>query len=60
MLPHASAESLWLGGLGALVTRIMIYGLLMRPPRKIAGVGPDSLLVLLTYIVGVLLTRIPG
>jgi cation:H+ antiporter len=61
VLPQASAESLWLGGLGALVTGIMIYGLIMRPPRKILGVGPDSLLVLLTYIAGVvLLTKVPG
>jgi cation:H+ antiporter len=61
VLSQASAESLWLGGLGALVTGIMIYGLLMRPPRKILGVGPDSLIVLLAYIVGVLLlTKVPG
>ena len=61
VLPQASAESLWLGGLGALVTGIMIYGLLMRPPRKIAGLGPDSLLVLVTYVIGVLLlTKVPG
>lgn len=61
VLPQASAESLWLGGLGALVTGIMIYGLLMRPPRKLAGLGPDSLLVLFTYIIGVLLlTKVPG
>ena len=61
VLPQASAESLWLGGLGALVTGIMIYGLLMRPPRKILGMGPDSLLVLVTYIIGViLLTKVPG
>ena len=61
VLPQASAESLWLGGLGALVTGIMIYGLLMRPPRKVLGIGPDSLIVLITYIVGVLLlTKVPG
>ena len=61
VLPQASAESLWLGGLGALVTGVMIYGLLMRPPRKIAGLGPDSLIVLSTYILGVvLLTKVPG
>jgi cation:H+ antiporter len=61
VLPQASAESLWLGALGALVTGVMIYGLLMRPPRKIAGVGPDSLIVLVTYIVGVLLLmKVPG
>lgn len=61
VLPQASAESLWLGGLGALVTGIMIYGLLMRPPRKIFGLGPDSAIVLVTYVVGVvLLTKVPG
>jgi cation:H+ antiporter len=40
VLPQASSESLWLGGLGALVTAIMIYGLLMRPKRKLTGLGP--------------------
>jgi cation:H+ antiporter len=61
VLPQASAESLWLGGLGALVTSIMIYGLLIRPQRKIIGVGPDSLIVILAYIAGVLLlTQVPG
>jgi cation:H+ antiporter len=61
VLSQASAESLWLGGLGALVTGIMIYGLLMRPRRKLWVVGPDSLLVLVTYVVGVLLlTKVPG
>ncbi|HEY7705655.1 MAG TPA: hypothetical protein VH968_00620 [Gaiellaceae bacterium] len=61
VLPQASAESLWLGGLGALVTGIMIYGLLMRPPRKILGLGPDSLVVLVVYLAGVLLlTKVPA
>lgn len=61
VLPQASAESLWLGGLGALVTGIMIFGLVIRPPRKLLGVGPDSLVVLCTYLVGVLLlTKVPG
>jgi hypothetical protein len=39
----------------------MIYGLLIRPQRKIIGVGPDSLIVILAYIAGVLLlTQVPG
>ena len=60
VLPQASAESLWLGALGALLTGIMIYGLLVRPPRKVVGLGPDSLVVLLVYIGGVvLLTAVP-
>jgi cation:H+ antiporter len=61
VLPQASAESLWLGGLGALVTGVMIYGLLVRPQRKLMRVGPDSLIVLPTYLLGVvLLTQVPG
>jgi hypothetical protein len=33
----------------------------MRPPRKIAGLGPDSLIVLIAYLVGVvLLSKVPG
>jgi len=60
VLPQASAESLWLGALGALLTGIMICGLLVRPPRKVVGLGPDSLVVLLVYIGGVvLLTAVP-
>jgi cation:H+ antiporter len=61
VLPQASAESLWLGALGAVVTAILAYGMLVRPERKLFGLGRDSLLVLATYIVGVvLLTAVPG
>lgn len=43
------------------VTGVMIYGLLMRRPRKLLALGPDSLIVLVTYILGVLfLTMVPG
>jgi cation:H+ antiporter len=60
VLPTASAESLWLGGLGVVVTGIFAYGLLVRPERKVWLAGRDSWLVLGTYIVGVLfLTAIP-
>ena len=60
VLPQASGESLWLGGLGAIVTGIVIYGMLLRPSRKVVGLGPDLLVVLLVYIVGVaLLTVVP-
>jgi cation:H+ antiporter len=61
VLPTASAQSLWLGALGALVTACFIYGLLARREKKVLGLGPDSLVVLLTYIGGVLLlTSVPG
>ena len=61
VLPTASAQSLWLGALGALVTACFIYGLLARREKKVLGLGPDSLVVLFTYIGGVLLlTAVPG
>ena len=55
VLPQASAQSLWLGGLGIVVTGIFAFGLLVRPERKLIGLGRDSLLVLVTYVIGVLL-----
>src|SRR5215212_9427968 len=61
VLPTASAQSLWLGALGAVVTACYIFGLLARREKKVLGLGPDSLVVLLTYIGGVvLLTYVPG
>jgi cation:H+ antiporter len=61
VLATASPESLWLGALGAIVTGIFAYGLLVRLDRKQVGLGRDSLLALLIYIIGVLLlTEIPG
>ena len=61
VLPTASAQSLWLGALGAIVTVSFIYGLLARREQKVLGLGPDSLVVLFTYIGGVLLlTSVPG
>jgi cation:H+ antiporter len=61
VLPTASAQSLWLGATGAVVTAIFAYGLLIRPEQKLAGVGRDSLLVLATYIAAVLLLpAVPG
>lgn len=61
VLASASAESLWLGALGAVVTGIFAYGLLVRLDRKQLGVGRDSLIALLVYVIGILLlTEIPG
>ena len=61
VLPTASAQSLWLGATGALVTAIFAYGLLVRNEKKVIGLGRDSLLVLATYLAAVaLLTAVPG
>ncbi len=55
VLPTASDESLWLGATGGVVTAIFAYGLLIRPEKKMLGLGRDSILVLLTYLAAVLL-----
>jgi len=61
VLPTASAQSLWLGATGALVTAIFAYGLLVRNDKKVIGLGRDSLVVLATYIAAVLLLpAVPG
>lgn len=61
VLPTASAESLWLGAVGGVVTAMFAFGLLVRNDDKLLGMGRDSLLVLATYLAAVLfLPAIPG
>ena len=45
----------------AFVTACYVFGLLASREKKVLGLGPDSLVVLFTYIGGVLLlTYVPG
>jgi cation:H+ antiporter len=53
VLHSVSASSTWLGGMGAIVTAVFAVGLVVRPQRKVLGVGPDSLLVVLAYALGI-------
>jgi len=52
VLPQASKTDIYLTGLGMLLTAIYIYGLLLRPQRKIARMGIDSFAVLIVYVLG--------
>jgi cation:H+ antiporter len=52
VLQSVDASSSWLGGIGVVVTALFAGGLVMRPPKKFAGIGPDSWLVLLMYAIG--------
>jgi cation:H+ antiporter len=52
VLQTVTSNSAWLGGVGLIVTAIYAVGLVVRPPRKLLGIGPDSLLVLVAYVVG--------
>jgi cation:H+ antiporter len=52
VLQTVTSNSAWLGGVGLIVTALYAVGLVVRPPRKVVGIGPDSLLVLIAYVVG--------
>ena len=53
VLPQARATDIYLTALAALLTLVYVAGLLFRPRRRVAGMGVDSLVVLLLYVVGV-------
>ncbi|MEU7788837.1 hypothetical protein [Amycolatopsis sp. NPDC049159] len=52
ILPHAAATDIYLTALAGLLTLVYAAGLLFRPRRRIAGVGVDSLVVVLLYVAG--------
>ena len=52
VLQTVSTRSSWLGGIGVVVTALFAGGLVLRPPRKLVGIGPDSWSVVLFYLVG--------
>lgn len=54
ILPLAQPSDIYLTGLGILLTAVYLVGLILRPKRRIAGMGLDSLLVLILYAVGVI------
>jgi cation:H+ antiporter len=53
VLPQANASDIFLTALAALLTLVYAVGLVFRPRKYIVGMGVDSLVVLLLYLVGV-------
>ncbi len=51
VLPHAQNTDIYLAGLGILLTTVYICGLIFRPKRRVLGMGVDSLVVLVLYVV---------
>jgi cation:H+ antiporter len=52
VLQTVTPNTAWLGGVGVIVTALYAVGLVVRPRRKFLGIGPDSLLVVAAYVVG--------
>jgi cation:H+ antiporter len=52
-LPLAQDSDLWMAGLGVIVTVIYAAGIVLRPRRRIGRLGPDSLAVVVAYVLGI-------
>jgi cation:H+ antiporter len=53
VLPAAGRADIYLTALGAVLTVVYMAGLLFRPGRRFLRMGPDSVVVLVLYAVGV-------
>jgi cation:H+ antiporter len=53
VLPQANSSDIYLTALAALLTLVYVVGLIFRPTRRLAGMGVDSLIVLVLYLVGI-------
>jgi len=52
VLPSADASNVFLTAVAALLTLVYVVGLLFRPQRRVLGMGVDSFVVLVLYLVG--------
>lgn len=52
VLPVAHKADIYLAGLGLLLTTVYVIGFLFRPKYQLARMGLDSLVVIVTYVVG--------
>jgi cation:H+ antiporter len=53
VLPEAQDTDIYLAALGALLTVVYMWGLVFRPARRVLGLGIDSLVVLVLYVLGI-------
>jgi cation:H+ antiporter len=52
-LASAQASDVWIAGLGVVLTAVYLVGLVLRPQRVRARLGPDSLLAVAIYALGI-------
>ena len=53
VLPTAGRLNSWLASLGVALTAIYVIGVVGRPYRALARLGPDSILVIIVFAIGV-------
>src|SRR3954447_8640175 len=54
VLPRAHHTDIYLTALGALLTVVYMLGLVFRPQRQWLRLGPDSIAVLVLYVLGII------
>lgn len=52
VLPYEGTANAWIGSVGLVMTIIFVVGIILRPRRRYAGLGPDSWVVSLIYVLG--------
>lgn len=52
VFPQLRETDIYLTGLGILLTTVYLWGLVFRPRRRVLGMGLDSLVVLVLYVIG--------
>jgi cation:H+ antiporter len=52
LLPIQGSANAWIGMVGLVMTAVFVAGIIIRPSRRIAGLGPDSWLVFILYLFG--------
>ena len=53
LLASVSKQNVWLAGLGAILTAIIMIGIIARPKRSFLGLGFDTLSVAIVYVGGI-------
>jgi cation:H+ antiporter len=52
VLPYEGKSNAWIGLVGLLMTAVFVVGIMLRPSKRYARLGPDSWIVTAIYILG--------
>jgi cation:H+ antiporter len=52
VLPYEGKSNAWIGLVGLLMTAVFVVGIILRPSKRYARLGPDSWVVTAIYILG--------
>lgn len=53
VLPGANKSDIYLTGLAMLLTSVYIWGMIFKPKKQLLGMGIDSVVVLILYLIGI-------